>query len=49
MTEIDALEDTLNERCDRIESDIRELMQITAELNRKFDIVMQYITGQGGS
>lgn len=40
--EIDALEDTLNERCDRIESEIKEL-------HRKFDIVMQYITGQGGS
>lgn len=38
--EIDALEDTLNERCDRIENEIRDL-------HRKFDIVMQYITGQG--
>jgi hypothetical protein len=40
--EIDALEDTVNERFDRLESEVREL-------NRKFDIVMQYITGQGGT
>jgi hypothetical protein len=38
--EIDALEDTVNERFDRLEGEVREL-------NRKFDIVMQYITGQG--
>jgi len=30
----------VNERFDRLENEIREL-------NRKFDIVMQYITGQG--
>lgn len=40
--EIDALEDTVNERFDRLEGEVREL-------NRKFDIVMQYITGQGGA
>jgi hypothetical protein len=45
--EIDALEDTVNERCDRIENDVRELKGAIGELNRKFDIVMQYITGQG--
>ena len=38
--EIDALEDTVNERFDRLEGEVREL-------NRKFDIVMQYIIGQG--
>jgi hypothetical protein len=47
--EIDALEDTVNERSDRLDSEIRELKQTTAELNQKFDIVMQYITGQGES
>ncbi|PSB02298.1 hypothetical protein [Merismopedia glauca] len=47
--EIDALEDTINERCDRIENDVRELKGAISELNRKFDIVMQYITGQGGA
>lgn len=40
--EIDALEDTVNQRFDRIEGEIREL-------HRKFDVVMQYITGQGGA
>jgi uncharacterized protein (UPF0335 family) len=38
----DALEDIVNERFDRVENHLREL-------NRKFDIVMQYITGQGGN
>jgi hypothetical protein len=46
--EIDALEDTVNQRCDRIENDVRELKETIGELNRKFDIVMQYITGQRG-
>jgi uncharacterized protein (UPF0335 family) len=40
--EIDALEDTVNQRFDRLEGEVREL-------NRKFDIVMQHITGQGGT
>jgi hypothetical protein len=40
--EIDALEDTVNERFDLLEQEIREI-------NRKFDIVMQHITGQGGA
>jgi predicted nucleic acid-binding Zn-ribbon protein len=44
--EIDALKDTVNERCDRIENDVRELKGAIGELNRKFDIVMQYITRQ---
>jgi uncharacterized protein (UPF0335 family) len=38
--EINALEDTIHERFDRLEEEVREL-------SRKFDIVMQYITGQG--
>jgi hypothetical protein len=39
--EIDALEDIVNARFDRLENEVREL-------NPKFDIVMQYITGQSG-
>ena len=38
--EIDALENIVNQRFDRLEGGIQEL-------NRKFDIVMQHITGQG--
>ena len=37
--EIDALENIVNQRFDRLEGGIQEL-------NRKFDIVMQHITGQ---
>lgn len=37
--EIDALENIVNQRFDRLEGEIREL-------SRKFDIVMQHITGQ---
>lgn len=37
--EIDALEATINQRFDRLESE-------SQELNRKFDIVMKHITGQ---
>jgi len=40
--EIDALENSMNERFDRLEGEVREL-------NRKFDIIMQYVTGQGGT
>jgi hypothetical protein len=40
--EIDALEDIVNERFDQLEGKVQEL-------NRKFDIVMQYITGQEGT
>ena len=39
--EIDALENIVNQRFDRLEGEIQEL-------NRKFDIVMQHITGQSG-
>ncbi len=40
--EIHALEGIMNERFDRLEGEVRELSQ-------KFDIVMQYITGRGGT
>jgi predicted RNA-binding protein with EMAP domain len=39
---IDALENIVNQRFDRLEGEIQEL-------NRKFDIVMQHITGQSGT
>jgi predicted nucleic acid-binding Zn-ribbon protein len=52
--EIDELEDTINARFDRIEGEVRELRSEFGELrseirtlSQKFDIVMQYITGQG--
>ncbi len=45
--EIDALEDTVNERFDRLEGEVRELRSEIGTLNQKFDVVMQYITGQG--
>ena len=38
--EIYALKNVVNQRFDRLEGE-------TQELNRKFDIVMQHITGQG--
>lgn len=44
--EIDALEDIVNERFDRLESEVSELKSQIETLNKKFDIVMQYITGQ---
>jgi tetrahydromethanopterin S-methyltransferase subunit G len=34
--------DRINERFDRLESEVQEI-------NRKFDIVMQHITGQNGA
>ena len=40
--EIDTLENIVNQRFDRLEGGIQEL-------NRKFDIVMQHITGQSGT
>jgi ABC-type transporter Mla subunit MlaD len=40
--EIDGLETGMNQRFDRLEG-------VIGELNRKFDVIMQYITGQGGS
>jgi uncharacterized protein (UPF0335 family) len=47
--EIDALEDIVNERFDRVNERLDRLESELRELNRKFDIVMQYITGQRGS
>jgi archaellum component FlaC len=47
--DIDALEDTMNERFDRLENEVRELNNKFEGLNQKFDIVMQYITGGGGT
>ncbi len=51
--EIDALKDIVNERFDRVnerfdrlESEVSELKSQIETLNKKFDIVMQYITGQ---
>lgn len=40
--EIDALEAIVNQRFDRLENEYQEL-------NRKFDIVMQHITGQSNT
>ena len=40
--EIDILENVVNQWFDRLECGIQEL-------NRKFDIVMQHITGQSGT
>lgn len=54
--EIESLEDHMNarfdrvdERLDRLEEGVREIRTEIRELNRKFDIVMQYITGQSGA
>ncbi len=47
--EIDALENIVNERFDQVSSEIRELRSEIGSLNQKFDVVMQYITGQGGA
>jgi archaellum component FlaC len=47
--DIDALEDAMNERFDRLENEVRELNNKFEGLNQKFDIVMQYITGGGGT
>jgi uncharacterized protein (UPF0335 family) len=47
--ETDALKDIMNERFDRVNERFDQLEGEVRELNRKFDIVMQYITGQGGA
>ena len=47
--EIDALEDIMNERFNQVNERFDQLENEIGELNRKFDIVMQYITGQGGT
>jgi uncharacterized coiled-coil DUF342 family protein len=41
--------DRVNERFDRINESFDQIEGEVRELNRKFDIVMQYITGQGGT
>jgi hypothetical protein len=43
--EIDGLEDIMNERFDRVNGRFDQLEGEIRELSRKFDIVMQYITG----
>jgi len=45
--EIDGLEDIMNERFDRVTGRFDQLEGEIRELNRKFDVVMQYITGHG--
>ncbi len=45
--EIDALEGIVNGRFDQVNERFDHLEGEVRELNRKFDIVMQYITGQG--
>jgi uncharacterized coiled-coil DUF342 family protein len=47
--EIDELEDIVKERFDRMNERFDQLEGEVRELNRKFDIVMQYITRQGGA
>ena len=47
--EIDALEDIVNERFHQVNERFDQLGNEIRELNRKFDIVMQYIMGQGGT
>ncbi|NJM76271.1 MAG: hypothetical protein HC852_11360 [Acaryochloridaceae cyanobacterium RU_4_10] len=47
--EIDTLEDIVNQRFDRLDGEVREVKSEIEALNQKFDIVMQYITGQGGA
>jgi Skp family chaperone for outer membrane proteins len=44
--EIDALEDRMNQRFDRLDGEVREMRAEMRELNNKFDIVMLHITGQ---
>jgi archaellum component FlaC len=47
--EIDGLKDIVNERFDRVDEKFEQIGGEVRKLNRKFDIVMQYITGQGGA
>jgi hypothetical protein len=44
--EIDALEGIVNTRFDQVNERFDQLEGEVRELNRKFDIVMQYITGR---
>jgi hypothetical protein len=47
--EIDALEDIVNQRFDRLEGEISEMRSELRTIGTKFDIVMNYITGQSNS
>jgi hypothetical protein len=47
--EIDALEGIVNQRFDRLESEVSEMRLELREIGNKFDIVMNYITGQSNS
>ena len=47
--EIDALEDIVNQRFDRLESKVSAMRTELREIGNKFDIVMSYITGQSNS
>jgi hypothetical protein len=42
--EIDALEDQMNARFDRLEIEVRDMR---AEMNGKFDTIMRHLTGLG--
>ncbi|WP_295618474.1 hypothetical protein [Chamaesiphon sp. GL140_3_metabinner_50] len=47
--EIDALEGIVNQRFDRLEGEVSEMRSELREIGNKFDIVMNYITGQSNS
>jgi hypothetical protein len=47
--EIDALEDQMNARFDRLEGEVSEMRSELRAIGNKFDIVMTYITGQSNS
>jgi hypothetical protein len=47
--EIDALEDIVTQRFDRLESEVSEMRSELRTIGNKFDIVMNYITGQSNS
>jgi|GEM_PF-883743 len=47
--EIDALEGIVNQRFDRLEGEVSAMRSELREIGNKFDIVMNYITGQSNS
>jgi archaellum component FlaC len=47
--DIDDLEGAMNNRFDRVNERFDRLESEVQEINRKFDIVMQHITGQSGT
>jgi hypothetical protein len=47
--EIDALEGIVNQRFDRLEGEVSAMRLELREIGNKFDIVMNYITGQSNS